>query len=105
MRSEGLAMSVEQRWTCEHRQCLLGIERGGRLHIKTGQLHYIVEAPSFRVTAVCRRCGSVSALDRDGQTRHEGASSTTETPDVQQANEAHRRPARKAERSDRHLES
>jgi hypothetical protein len=97
-------MNAERRWTCEGCQCLLGIERGGRLHVKIGALHYIVEGPSYRVTAVCRRCAAVGEITRGSINPEQFSPFSPETQDVQRPSEALGRPARKAERSDRQLE-
>lgn len=99
-------MDAERRWACSGCRSLLAVARAERLHIKIRKLHYIIDGASFRVTAVCRHCGAVTEFRQDAaDPARAGAATSTETPDVQQANEAHRRPARKAERNDRQLDA
>jgi transcription elongation factor Elf1 len=97
---------TERRWSCCQCGSLLAVERAERLHVKIGKLHYIIDGRDFRVTAVCRRCGAVTEFSRNSSIpANVGPSLTPETQDVRKANEAHRRPARKAERNDRPMDS
>ena len=96
-------MDAERRWVCSGCRSLLAVGRGERLHIKIRKLHYIIDGASFRVTAVCRHCGAVTECSQ-GATESAAPVVSPETHDVQQANEAHRRPARKAERNERHVQ-
>ena len=99
-------MDAERRWSCCRCGSLLAVERAERLHVKIRKLDYIIDGPAFRVTAVCRHCGSVSELSRNQLVpAPAGQTPLPETLDVQQAHEVHRRPARKAERNDRPMES
>lgn len=98
-------MDAERRLICCTCGSLLALERAERLHIKIRKLHYIIDGAAFRVTAVCRHCGAVTEFSQNAAAPHGASAATsTETRDVQQANEAHRRPARKAERNERHVE-
>lgn len=99
-------MLAEHRWSCSQCGSLLAVERAERLHIKLRRLHYIIDGPAFRVTAVCRHCGAVTEFSptRSNPTVV-GSTPYPETLDVQQASEAQRRPARKVERNDRPVDS
>lgn len=99
-------VDIERRWTCSQCGSLLAVDRADRLHVKIRKLHYIIDGSDFRVTAICRHCGTVTETMRRHLDRADvWPAPTPETRDVQEANEAHRRPARKAERNDRPMES
>ena len=47
----------EKEWRCRQCGTLLGVERGGRLHLKYKTAQFVV---SGQVMAVCRRCSEIS---------------------------------------------
>ena len=47
----------ESEWRCRQCGTLLGVERGGRLHLKYKTAQFVV---SGEVMAVCRRCAEIS---------------------------------------------
>ncbi len=47
------ATHESREWRCRSCNTLLGVERGGRLHLKYKSAQYVVAGP---VTAICRRC-------------------------------------------------
>ena len=47
----------EKDWRCRQCGTLLGVERGGRLHLKYKTAQFVV---SGQVMAVCRRCSEIS---------------------------------------------
>lgn len=51
---------MEKEWRCKRCDTLLGIERGGRLHLRYKQAQYVVDGGDYNVIAVCRDCSSVN---------------------------------------------
>jgi len=59
MRRWKMAESPGRSWRCTRCGTLLGVERGGRLHLKYKAAQYLVEGS---VTAVCHRCKELSVM-------------------------------------------
>ena len=61
-------------WRCRRCGTLLGVERGGKLHLKYKNAQYMVEGT---VTAVCHRCNELSAMMTTGSRQDQDARSET----------------------------
>ncbi len=51
---------VKQEWRCTKCDTLLGVERGGRLHLRYKEAQYVVDGGDYNVIAVCRNCSTVN---------------------------------------------
>ena len=51
---------MEREWRCKKCETLLGVERGGRLHLRYKQAQYVVDGVDYNVIAVCRNCFTVN---------------------------------------------
>ncbi len=50
---------IEKEWRCRQCGTLLGVERGGRMHLKYKTAQFVV---SGSVMAVCRRCSEINEM-------------------------------------------
>lgn len=51
---------MEQEWRCTKCNTLLGVGRELRLHLRYKEAQYVVDGGDFHITAVCRKCSTVS---------------------------------------------
>jgi len=51
---------MEKDWRCKECDTLLGVVRGGRLHLRYKQAQYVVDGEDYSVLAVCRNCSTVN---------------------------------------------
>ena len=63
-----MAESPGRSWRCTRCGTLLGVERGGRLHLKYKAAQYLVEGS---VTAVCHRCNELSVMRTKMESRQD----------------------------------
>jgi len=51
--------SAEKEWRCRQCGTLLGVERGGKMHLKYKTAQFVVTGP---VMGVCRRCAEINEI-------------------------------------------
>ena len=55
---------MDHEWRCKECNALLGIARGGRLHLRYKEAQYVVDGEDYSVIAVCRNCSKVNERSR-----------------------------------------